>query len=119
MDDGIHTKGPWKVGARLSEYRVCDTNPARQAHIEKAGLDKFQALSVGRDDLGSIAIVPMDESNMANARLIAVSPDMYEALEDIVAMCKKHLWPCPDKPNSDWAKVEKAEAVLKKAKGRA
>lgn len=51
--------------------------------IEREGLDKpFTAISIGVKE-GQIALVPLDESNEANANLIASAPELLEALKEL------------------------------------
>ena len=51
------------------------------------------------------------------ATMLRTIPELLEALEGLNEVCKKHLYPCPDKPSGDWAKVMKADLVIAKAKG--
>ena len=54
----------------------------------------------------------------ANAHLIVAAPELLEALQEMVAIVKKNSYPCPDKPNSNYARAEAAEAVIAKALGK-
>jgi hypothetical protein len=54
------------------------------ALLAAAGKTQFDALSVGTHN-GQVAIVPLDESNERNARLIAAAPDLLAALRDLLA----------------------------------
>lgn len=40
------------------------------------------------------------------------TPSIKEALIDLISLCERNLYPQPDKPNSDWAKVQAAKAAL-------
>jgi hypothetical protein len=46
--------------------------------------------------------------------LIAAIPEMVAALEALVGVCGPNIYPQPDKPESAWAKLESARAVLQK-----
>lgn len=58
-----------------------------------------------------------DEYN-ANMHLIAAAPELLEALQEMVAIVKKHSYPTPDKPTSNYSRAEAAEAVIAKALGK-
>ncbi|TCW00440.1 hypothetical protein [Biostraticola tofi] len=77
--------------------------------------------SKGKDSkiICAIASVSTQEEGIqeANARLIAAAPELLEALQDMVAIVKKNSYPCPDKPNSTWGRMEAAKAVINKALG--
>lgn len=54
----------------------------------------------------------------SNANLIAAAPELLEALQEMVAIVKKHTYPQPDKPSSTWGRMEAAEAVIARALGQ-
>lgn len=54
----------------------------------------------------------------ANAKLIAAAPELLDALQEMVAIVKKHTYPQPDKPSSTYGRMEAAEAVIAKALGQ-
>ncbi|MDI3361189.1 hypothetical protein QQF21_17620 [Lelliottia sp. V89_10] len=54
----------------------------------------------------------------ANRNLIAAAPELLDALQEMVGIVKKNSYPCPDKPNSNYARAEAAEAVIAKALGK-
>lgn len=56
--------------------------------------------------------------NHRNRDLIAAAPELLEALQEMVAIVKKHTYPQPDKPSSTWARMEAAEAVIARALGQ-
>jgi len=62
----------WSVAPRESTYKVCDSDPTRQALLEAHGMDRFQAVSVGTPR-GQIANIPLDESSRENAAFIAAA----------------------------------------------
>ena len=61
---------------------------------------------------------PEVEVQVANANLIAAAPELLEALQEMVAIVKKHTYPQPDKPSSTWGRMEAAEAAIAKALGQ-
>lgn len=56
--------------------------------------------------------------NHRNRDLIAAAPELLEALQEMVAIVKKHTYPQPDKPSSTWGRMEAAEAAIAKALGQ-
>lgn len=103
MKNEKHTPGPWKIGERTNHYKACG-NEREMAILEACGQDKFEALSVGT--LGTqIAIIPLDLSNEANARLIAAAPDLLEAAEKALELFPNQL------------KFSLLEEAIKKARG--
>lgn len=72
-----HTSVPWEIGQRTGKYRV---PIASIEALKKAGLSlEFEALSIGTTS-GQIAIIPLDESNEANAKFIVRACNTHEAL---------------------------------------
>lgn len=70
-----YTPGPWGIGSRKATYTVL---PEMAKKLQAYGLPtEFKALSVGTSR-GQVAIIPLDESNVANARLIAAAPELLE-----------------------------------------
>lgn len=47
------------------------------------------------------------------------SADLLSALEGMVAVAEKNIYPQPDKDGTPWAKLEAARAAIAKAKGGA
>jgi len=47
----------------------------------------------------------------------AIIDELVGALGPITALAETKVYPQPDKPDSDWAKVKAAQAVLNRAKG--
>ena len=69
---------------------------------------KFVAISIGSTE-GQVAIIPLDESNEANARLIAAAPELLEAVDIAIAVLEHSLkWA---KKNSELWKYEHAAIV--------
>jgi len=80
-----HTPGPWIIGQRSNKYKVNADSESERIQLERLGLIDFYALSVGSVS-GSVALIPLDESNIENALLISAAPDMFEVLESIEAI---------------------------------
>lgn len=79
-----YTKGPWTVvNRRQQEWDIDSGSEKILGYQEWEGL----ATVYGSDDnptMGSIV-------GQANAHLIAAAPDMYEALENLLAVCRYKL----------------------------
>lgn len=79
-----HTPGPWNIAPKTATYKLCVPDDLA-AGLKAAGIQiEFQALSVGTAKSGSAAIIPLDESNIENARLIAAAPELLEALQGMI-----------------------------------
>lgn len=81
---GEFTKGKWKV----------------DAHTIRISCRVFRSVKTGDVEYGNIAIIPTihgmsEQEALANARLIAAAPEMYEALERALNMLN-----CYDPNNS-------------------
>lgn len=94
-----HTPGPWKYRGTLRTYIVEPVSSS--SHVQR------------------VAVVSKDifAESQFNARLIAAAPDMLSALEEMVELAAPNIYPQPDKPNSSWAKLQRAKSALAKAKG--
>ena len=85
MSNAKRTPGPWTLNPYAADYEVVSSDAPdhialRMMMLEVHGKGKFKALSIGNIH-GQIAIIPLDESSEANAKLIAAAPDMAEALK--------------------------------------
>lgn len=70
----------WELFTRIARYAAVGDHARK---LRAAGLPvEFDAMSVGKQT-GQIAIIPLDESNEKNGRLIAGVPVMYAALAQI------------------------------------
>lgn len=76
------------------------------------------------EGLGSKSLIvfgvgyPIEMTSQENKNLIAAAPELLEALQEMVAIVKKHSYPTPDKPSSNYSRAEVAEAVIAKALGK-
>lgn len=74
------TPGPWTIAPKTVTYRcVPDAQTAQQMLLRGIPFE-FDALSVGTAKNGSAAIVPLDESCIENALLIACATRLLEEL---------------------------------------
>lgn len=69
------------------------------------------------EDEATISFVAGCIDDSHDASLIAAAPELLEALIDMVAIVKKNTYPTPDKPSSNWGRMEVAEQVIAKALG--
>lgn len=103
------TPGPWQIGLKTSKYKVDEKH-----HLKLAALglpNEFEALSIGGNFIGQVALIPLDESSIENAQLIAAAPEMYEALIALWSFMHGRTIGFGDA-------VRKAQAALEKAEGR-
>ncbi|MDK9365377.1 hypothetical protein [Lelliottia wanjuensis] len=104
MEEFKGTKGPWLTdrnnvhAGRIATLHHCINN------------DWVEIWSTDWPDT--------EEKQEANSMLIAAAPELLEALQEMVAIVKKNSYPCPDKPNSNYARAEAAESVIAKALGK-
>lgn len=107
-----HTPGPWSVAPRGGEYQVVPSTNHEREQLERIGALTFVALSVGTSS-GQVAIIPMDESNRANATLIAAASDLYEALLDLIHQMRQP----PDENGKHKLDMNQSITAINKARG--
>jgi hypothetical protein len=96
------TPGPWRVERGSFEYLLC------------AGAEEL-AMLYTNDGADEPTWYPVE----ANARVMALAPEMYEALHAAEAILAKHVYPKPDAgPGHPWSVLQRVRDVLKKAEGR-
>lgn len=100
MSEFKGTPGPWKVNAIGKHW-----NNESLVHLE---------VTFGFEGECICDTVYQRE----DANLIAAAPDLLEALQEMVAIVKKHTYPQPDKPSSTYGRMEAAEAVISRALGQ-
>lgn len=75
------TRGPWEVAPQSATYEVTGEAGER---LRDAGLNtQVVMISVGTRS-GQVAAIPLDESSIENASLIAEAPNLYDQLADLV-----------------------------------
>ena len=88
MSMSKYTAGPWEIAPRKARYRV--TGEGAEA-LKACGLPvDIDMVSIGTST-GQVAAIPMDESNMANAYLIAAAPELLEAAETALDVLENAL----------------------------
>lgn len=96
MSEFKGSKSPWLISGESEKWnRIIDAN----------------------GDLITTCFAMQNEDD-ANANLIAAAPELLEALQEMVAIVKKHTYPQPDKPSSTYGRMEAAEAVIARALGQ-
>lgn len=93
------TPGPWSIESRQLE-----------------GKNDF-AVSPAAGNAGFVTALTHGPDAEANACLIASAPELYEALDELIELARPNVYPQPDKPDSPYAKLERARAALAKARG--
>ena len=109
MSEG-YTKGPWIPGHMTDpestcrcRYILCDGYAGSIAVVSKRVTDEN-----GCNDS------PPEEEAIANARLIAAAPELYEALKEMVSAFENYD---RDMYEFEHEAIKKARAALSKAKG--
>jgi hypothetical protein len=108
MVDGMNkfTPGPWSPD---DEIQQCPTASALTTRFFYGP----NRLAIFRMGLG----YESDETNEANAHLIAAAPDMYEALEDLLNEYSDLMSDMYGNHDGSTTAYMKAEAALAKARG--
>lgn len=111
MSEFEGTPGPWFISSKKELVVEGDMNVIQTHGANCLGFHIAYA-SGWTDDVSTRA------EALNNANIIAAAPELLEALREMVAIVKKNSYPCPDKPNSNCARAEAAEAVIAKALGK-
>lgn len=90
------TPGPWSIGIRQAEYDVVE----KYALASMGMQTRFMAVSIGTPK-NQVAIVPLDESNISNARLIAAAPELLDAVKLALAACDANAYELAYRTQSD------------------
>lgn len=98
------TKGNWDIHESRSEgFCIISGGFGEEMMVVSGCIDEY-------DHLGSIR-------SIQDALLIASAPELLSSLQEMVAIVKKNTYPTPDKPSSNWGRMEAAEQVIAKALG--
>lgn len=118
-----HTPGPWGLGIRAARYLV----PEPEATSLKAhGLNaEFLAVSIGTKT-AQVALVPLDESNEANAKRIVECVNACEGIENpnVLPELLRALKQTRDAliryagPETSLYEITEANAAIARAEGR-
>lgn len=108
-----HTPGPWMVAPRIGRYQVTPASERERHQLASINALEFDALSVGTSN-GQVAMIPLDESNRANANLIAAAPDLLRALEDLFDQMRRP----PNAGEYHRLDLNPSIAAIAKAKGQ-
>ena len=117
MSETKFTKGPWKVvdNRPKVDYPVKKGMEWVKNTIEIVGFKKYtgELTCVARID-HRIGYYPIDDEDIANSKLLAAAPDMYEALE---CACDKY---CIGYAGDSLVKCEDCiiQKALRKARGK-
>jgi hypothetical protein len=90
---------PWAIGAKRARYVIPD--PMAGVLRSKGLPAEFEALSIGRDDIGQVAIIPLDESNRENAEYIVNACNALPALIDLLDRCDRAFRSVADQKLND------------------
>jgi hypothetical protein len=97
-----HTPGPWE----LQEGTQCCFHAGNRYAVTHSGGDEDEPWSVTIAEVWPTS----DDSDKADARLIAAAPDLLAALEECVQELEKLGWGCA-------GYTDNAHAAIAKAKG--
>lgn len=108
------TPGPWSVAPKKAMYGAFGEEARK---LEAVGLPtQFEGLSIGTDS-GQIAIIPLDESNEANAQLIAAAPELLHCLKMARAWLINQKVKMESMPKG-LSSFEELEEIITKAEGK-
>lgn len=104
MNKTEFTAGPWATyndhTDPLTASRVTYIRAVNRAHES--------------DEIAILFGCDMQEQ-VANAQLMSAAPELFEALQKLIAVAEPNLYPCPDKPNSSCGILQQAKAAIAKA----
>jgi len=113
MEEFKGTLGEWG----FSHSSASDSSTACIEITSTESLHEVAYLQSTPSNIGRHEPTSFDRT-IANAHLIAAAPVLLAALQEMVSIVKKNSYPCPDKPDSNYARAEAAEAVIAKALGK-
>ena len=114
-----HTPGPWEVRNDVNELVVIGhtksdyyPNSKREDGLWPKKIVLIKATRIGAKRGCNIGYHPFNETEQANARLIAAAPELLEALEDLIFQVQN---------NVPWIQIEtaikKGRQAIAKAEG--
>lgn len=115
MSETKFTRGPWYIDHDQTPLEII--GPAE--NYRRFGVDGERALASVGDDIVYEDRPRLEEEDTANAHLIAAAPDLYDALEKLLARYTQ-LAGCGDCGNlvpEEEAEVIASRAALAKARG--
>jgi hypothetical protein len=103
-----HTPGPWTLGDENNQ--CCDVNLGVQYNL---------TCSLDRQDANTGEVVISCDEMLANARLIAVAPELLKASNEVRQIMKsgQHQASARFSPTRFYEALEKLDAVILKATG--
>ncbi|USR61592.1 hypothetical protein NFJ01_04175 [Lelliottia amnigena] len=114
MSEFKGTPGPWFV--EDDRWTDGDTANITSDYRSENSMLPIAQVCGGGSESGFDGIFSLEQKY--NAKLMASAPELLESLHEMVAIVKKNSYPCPDKPNSNYARAEAAEVVIAKALGK-
>jgi hypothetical protein len=73
----------WNIAPREGTYQAIPADERERQVLAAVGKLTFKALSIGLTERGpQVAIIPLDESSVENARMIAALPELLAAAKN-------------------------------------